>query len=95
MKSHRKISFLAFTCSKHMHSASGNYTFGIFSLLTSAEACEKSSWWLWKEICVSTGNWYEKAWKHVCITEHHDITLAVKEVSNLITTDQPTTILLL
>ena len=23
--------------------------------LTSAEACEKSSWWLWKENCVSTG----------------------------------------
>ena len=29
--------------------------FGVFSPLTSAEACEKSSWWFWKEICVSTG----------------------------------------
>ena len=28
---------------------------GVFSPLTSAEACEKSSRWLWKEICVSTG----------------------------------------
>ena len=28
---------------------------GIFPPLISAEACEKSSWWLWKEICVSTG----------------------------------------
>ena len=28
---------------------------GVFSPLTSAEACEKSSQWLWKEICVSTG----------------------------------------
>ena len=28
---------------------------GVFSPLTSAEACEKSSLWIWKEICVSTG----------------------------------------
>ena len=28
---------------------------GVFSPLTSAEACEKSSRWLWKESCVSTG----------------------------------------
>ena len=28
---------------------------GVFSPLTSAEVCEKSSWWLWKESCVSTG----------------------------------------
>ena len=28
---------------------------GGFSLLMSAEACEKSSRWLWKESCVSTG----------------------------------------
>ena len=27
---------------------------GVFSPLTSAEACEKSSQWLWKESCVST-----------------------------------------
>ena len=27
---------------------------GVFSPLTSAEACEKSSRWLWKESCVST-----------------------------------------
>ena len=27
----------------------------VFSPLTSAEACEKSSQWPWKEICVSTG----------------------------------------
>ena len=45
--------------------------------LASAEACEKSSWWLWKEICVCTvvrkpGNMI------VCITDRHDMTLAVK-----------------
>ena len=28
---------------------------GLVSPLTSAEACEKSSQWLWKESCVSTG----------------------------------------
>ena len=28
---------------------------GVFPPLTSAEACEKSSQWLWKEIRVSTG----------------------------------------
>ena len=28
---------------------------GVFSSLTSAEACEKTSWWLWNEINVSTG----------------------------------------
>ena len=28
---------------------------GVFSPLTPAEACEKSSRWLWKEIRVSTG----------------------------------------
>ena len=27
----------------------------VFSPLTSAEACEKSSRWLWKENCASTG----------------------------------------
>ena len=28
---------------------------GVFSRLTSAEACGKSSWWLWKESCVNAG----------------------------------------
>ena len=32
-----------------------NFLSGVFSPLTSAEACEKSSRWLWKEICVITG----------------------------------------
>ena len=32
-----------------------NFLFGQFSPLTSAAACEKSSWWLWKESSVSTG----------------------------------------
>ena len=27
---------------------------GLFSPLTSADAREKSSWWLWKESCAST-----------------------------------------
>ena len=32
-----------------------NFLFSVFSPLTSAEACEKSSRWLWKESCDSTG----------------------------------------
>ena len=47
------------------------------SCLTSAEACEKSSWWLWKESCVGTG---ENARKHMCITNHPNMALAVKVV---------------
>ena len=35
--------------------AQTNIFSSIFSALTSAEACEKSSRWLWKESCVSTG----------------------------------------
>ena len=32
-----------------------NFLPGVFSPLTFAEACKKSSRWLWKESCVSTG----------------------------------------
>ena len=32
-----------------------NFFSSVFSPLTSTEACEKSSRWLWKESCVSTG----------------------------------------
>ena len=46
---------------------------------TSAEACEKISRWLRKEICVCTGL---KAKKHMCVTDHHDMTLAVKPFPN-------------
>ena len=53
---------------------------GIFSPLTSAEACEKSSRWLWKEkLCLY---WCEKARKHICFTDCHDMTLTVKVVLN-------------
>ena len=49
-------------------------------LVTSAEACEKSSWWLWKEkLC---WYWCEKARKHICVTDRHDMTLAVKMALN-------------
>ena len=54
---------------------------GIFSPLTSAEACEKSSRWLWKRTCVSTG--MRKPGNTLCIINHHDMTLAVKVVLNL------------
>ena len=48
----------------------------------------KSSRWLWKEkLCYY---WHEKARKHMCITHHHDMTLAVKVVLNPNTTKQPT-----
>ena len=42
--------------------------------LTSAEGFEKSSRWLWKEICVSTG--VQKPGNR-CVTDRHDMTLAV------------------
>ena len=62
-----------------------NFLSGVFLHLTSAEACEKSSRWLWKEkLCT---HWCEKARKHMCVTKRHDITLAVKEALNPI---QPT-----
>ena len=61
---------------------------GVFSPLTSAEACEKSSWWLWKEKLCSY--WCEKARKHICVTDRHDMTLAVKVALNPNTTNQLT-----
>ena len=61
---------------------------GVFSPLTSTEACEKSSRWLWKEeLCKY---WCEKARKHICVTDRHDMTLAVKVALNPNTTNQPT-----
>ena len=56
---------------------------GVFSPLTSAEACEKSSRWLWKEICVSTG---VRKPGNTCASP----TLAVKVALNPNTTNQPT-----
>ena len=50
----------------------------VFSPLTSAEACEKSSRWLWKD---------KLCWKHICITDHHDMTLAGKVALNPNTTN--------
>ena len=63
-----------------------NLLSGVFPPLTSAEAREKSSWWLWKESCVSTdvrrpGNTV------MYIIDRHDMTLAVKVV---LTPVQPT-----
>ena len=46
-----------------------------FSPLTFAEACEKSSQWLWKEICVSSG---ARKPGNIHVTDCHDMTLAVK-----------------
>ena len=46
----------------------------LFSPLTYAEACEKSSWWLWKESCDSTG---VRKPGNTCVTNNHDTTLAV------------------
>ena len=54
----------------------------MFSPLTSAEACEKSIRWLWKGSC-------EKARKHMCVTDRHDITLAVQVALNPDTANKP------
>ena len=61
---------------------------GVFSPLTSAEACEKSSRWLWKEKLFQY--WCKKARKHICVTDRHDMTLAGKVALNPNTTNQPT-----
>ena len=58
---------------------------GVFSPLTSAEACEKSSRWLWKEKWCKY--WCEKARKHICVTDRHYMTLAVKVALNPNTTN--------
>ena len=58
---------------------------GVFSPLTSAEAREKSSQWFWKEICVSTG---VRKLGNICVTDHHDMTLAVTVALKLNTTNQ-------
>ena len=62
-----------------------NLLSGVFSPLTFAEACEKSSPWLWKEKLWYY--WCEKARKHICVTDRHDMTSAVKVALNPI---QPT-----
>ena len=49
----------------------------VFSPLTSAEAFEKSSRWLWKESCVSIGV-REPYTKRIGVTDRNDKTLAVK-----------------
>ena len=38
--------------------------------------------------------WCEKARKHMCVTNRHDVTLAVKVAFNLNTTNQPTYVIL-
>ena len=58
----------------------GELVSGIFSPITSAEACEKSIRWLWKEkLCLY---WCAKARKHMCMADHYDTTLAVKVALN-------------
>ena len=42
-------------CWTHNQVVESKIISGVFPLLNSAEACEKTSRWLWKEICVSTG----------------------------------------
>ena len=58
-----------------------------FSPLTSAKACEKSSRRLWKEIRVCTGV-RKPGNTCMCVTDRHDMTLAVKVALNLNTTNQ-------
>ena len=58
----------------------------VFPPLTSAETCEKSSRWFWKEIHVNTG---VREPGNTCVTDRHGMTLAVKVALNLNTTNQP------
>ena len=74
-------------CRTHDMVVEATFLSGVFLPLTSAEACEKSSQWLRKEnLCQY---WYEKARKHICFTDRHDMTLSVKVVLNPNTTNQP------
>ena len=58
-----------------------------------AEACDKSSRWFWNEkLCLYL---CEKARKHMCVTDRHDMTLAVKVALNPNTTNQPSFTVLL
>ena len=53
----------------------------------SAEACEKSSLWLWKESCACTG---VRKPGNMCVTDRHDMTLTVKPALSPSTTNLPT-----
>ena len=61
---------------------------GIFSPLTSAELVRKVVSDFRKQSCVSTG--VRNLRKHICVTNCHDINLAVKVALNPNTTNQPT-----
>ena len=57
-----------------------------FRLSSLQKHVEKSSRWLWKEkLCKY---WCEKARKHICVTDCHDMTLAVKVALNSNTINQ-------
>ena len=64
-----------------------NFLSGVFLPLTCAEACEKSSRWLWKESCVRTG---VRKPGNTCASPTAMIimTLAVKVALNPNTTNQ-------
>ena len=59
---------------------------GVFSPRNSAEACEKSSRWLWKESCVSFGMGKPG---NICVTDRPVMTSAVKMALNLNTNKSP------
>ena len=59
----------------------GNFLSGIFLLLTSGAACEKTSRWLWKESCFSTG---VKKPGNMCVTDCHDMTSAHYPLPNFV-----------
>ena len=65
-----------------LYPTEANLLSGVFSPLTSAETCEKSRHWLWKESCVSTGV------RKPGNTDCHDMMFAVKMVLNPNTTNQ-------
>ena len=59
---------------------------GVFSLFISAEACGKVVGGFGKKSCVSTG---VRKPGNTCVTDRHDMTLAVKVALNPNTTNQP------
>ena len=58
--------------------------FVFFRLSPLHKHVRKSSWWLWKEIYVSTG---VRKPGNTCVTDCHDMTLAVKVALSLNTTN--------
>ena len=67
--------------------AEGNFLSGVFLPLTTAKACGKGSWLLWKESCVSN-DVRKPENTGLCVSDRHNMTLAVEVALKPNTTNQ-------